>query len=590
MANPRHLTQLRQKLDTHFDEEELRTLCFDLGAQYENLPGRGKANKARELVALFERNERIEELVDYCSKSRPTVTWTYQAQLFIAYKRYANADQALATFLHQLLVEQEHLVFIDKSMRTGADWLEEIDRQIKAADFLVVLLSEESAGSEMLQSEVRRAYSYQKQQGHPSILPVRIDYEGLLPYAIDAFLDPIQYVTWHSVADNEHVGQEILTAIDGNLSAKEPFPFARAGGESVVSEDGLSLSDSELLQPPLPEFDPRLLSTLTAPGGAVKLRDKLYVKRSEDVRLRQEIVKWGTTVTIRAPRQTGKTSLLMRGLYDAGERGAKTVFFDVQSLGSDRTAHVDTFLRELAESICRELRLDESLVENAWQSSLAAQKKMTYLLEDNILPAFNVPIVIALDEADSLLETDYYKDVFSLLRSWHNRRAMYEVWEKLNIVLVISTEPYLLIDDINQSPFNVGLRVELPDFDETQVIRLNQQHGSPVPENELPNLMKLLNGHPYLTRKYLYALVTGGSVHNPAADEGPFGDHLRRLLWNLRDQPELQAALKEIIRTNRCSDDSAVFRLLRAGLIKGRGNVFTCRCDLYRQYFESKLS
>jgi hypothetical protein len=34
MPETRYLTQLRQKLDAHFAEEELITLCFDLGESF----------------------------------------------------------------------------------------------------------------------------------------------------------------------------------------------------------------------------------------------------------------------------------------------------------------------------------------------------------------------------------------------------------------------------------------------------------------------------------------------------------------------------------------------------------------------------
>jgi hypothetical protein len=201
-----------------------------------------------------------------------------------------------------------------------------------------------------------------------------------------------------------------------------------------------------------------------------------------------------------------------------------------------------------------------------------------------------------MDEGDYLLQTPFYQDFFGLVRSWHNRRAQYEAWEKLNLVMVISTEPYLLIDDISQSPFNVGLKLELSDFSEAQVRGLNLQHGTPLPERDLPQLMTLLNGHPYLTRKALYTLVMeherltwSDLLRVAATDSGPFGDHLRRQRWALQDQPKLREALKQVIRSNQCSDDRALFRLLRAGLVKGSGDAYTCRCDLYQLYFKDKL-
>jgi class 3 adenylate cyclase/tetratricopeptide (TPR) repeat protein len=69
------LALLRHILDTRFDEGELRTLCFDLGVEYEDLPAMGQANKARELVAYFERRDRIPELISTGRQMRGDVPW-----------------------------------------------------------------------------------------------------------------------------------------------------------------------------------------------------------------------------------------------------------------------------------------------------------------------------------------------------------------------------------------------------------------------------------------------------------------------------------------------------------------------------------
>jgi len=516
------------------------------------------------------------------------------ARLFICYKRHADPDHRLAKYLHEYLTALGHHVFIDGTLRTGEAWLDEIDREIKASDFLIVLLSKESADSEMVKAEVSRAYEYRKLHGKPHTLPVRIAYEGLLPYSIAAFVDPLQYVVWHGDTDNERVAREVLAAIEGRLPAQEPITIKPVTGELTVSEDGRIIADDEALHPPLPEFDPRFLDELEAPGGAVKPRDRLYIERDADTHLKHEIVKSGTTTTIRAARQTGKSSLLARGLDRAREHNSKVVCLDLQCVDSDHLASPDIFLHCLAESIARRLRLDLSEVDKLWRGSLGPQDKLTYLLEDYVLPESDGPIVLALDEADRLLQTYFYKDFFALIRSWHNKRAFDDRWNKLNIMMVISTEPYLLIPDANQSPFNVGLRLYLEDFDDAQVRDLNWRHGSPVKGGDLPQLMELLSGHPYLTRKALYALVTepltwAGLMRAAPTDQGPFGDHLRHNHWLLRDRPDLREALRQVVHHNRCDDETALFRLLRAGLVKGSGDVCKCRCDLYRMYFKDKL-
>ena len=71
--NPR--SQLRQKLVEHFSIEELRTLCFDLGIDHETLPGREKAELARELIVHQQRVGRIPELCERCRELRPGVSW-----------------------------------------------------------------------------------------------------------------------------------------------------------------------------------------------------------------------------------------------------------------------------------------------------------------------------------------------------------------------------------------------------------------------------------------------------------------------------------------------------------------------------------
>ena len=232
-------------------------------------------------------------------------------------------------------------MFIDVTMRAGAAWLDQIDQQIRECDFLIVLLSKSSIDSEMVRAEVARAAEYRSAQGRPQTLPVRVDYEGMLPYAISAFVSPLQYVVWSSPPDDERVQAEILAAIEGRLPERplvEPAP-AREG--TVVSDDGRIVSvvaDRDQLHPPLPEFDPRFLDDLPTPGGTVKLSDRLYIARAADDRLKREVAKPGTTTIIRAARQTGKSSLLVRGVQHGRERGFKTLYFDFQSFDSRRLA------------------------------------------------------------------------------------------------------------------------------------------------------------------------------------------------------------------------------------------------------------
>ncbi|MDJ0757018.1 MAG: AAA-like domain-containing protein [Ardenticatenaceae bacterium] len=520
----------------------------------------------------------------------PDMAGDQSARIFIGYKRHtpSMADQRLAVFLQQTLEASHHQVFIDLTLRTGEDWLKEIDRNIRQADFFIALLSSDSVQSEMLQSEIYRAYQHRQQTGRPFILPVRMNLNGMLPYAIDAFLNPFQYVTWQSEEDQAAVAQEILAAIQGELANKRAISPTPEEAEENAAHPAL-------VERPSPSFDPRILKRLRAPGGAVRMSDTLYVERPEDGRLREALTDWGETITIRAPRQTGKTSLLVRAVNHAENEGLQTVFLDFQAIGGRQLANKGSFLRILADKIAYEMGIAAAEVDQYWDRPLADQDKLTQFMQDVVLSQLETPLVLAIDEADELLKTDYYQDIFGLVRSWHNRRARHEEWELLNLVLVISTEPYLLIDDVSQSPFNVGLRIELHDFTNNQVQWLNEAHGAPLTDDQIREAVDMLGGQPYLWRKCFFEIVkekkSWMEIQRTAAnDDGPFGDHLRRQLWGVQDHPELLQAMREVIRLGRCDDDRALYRLMRAGLIIGSGHAYRCRCQLYRQYFQAKLT
>ena len=206
-----------------------------------------------------------------------------------------------------------------------------------------------------------------------------------------------------------------------------------------------------------------------------------------------------------------------------------------------------------------------------------------------------MPLVLSMDEVERVFDTEFRSDFFSMLRSWHNSRANMPVWKQFDLVLVTSTEPYQLIDNLHQSPFNVGQILDLDDFSLAQVSHLNEQHGNPLTEEQVTELMTLLGGHPFLTRKALYMVASqqisiAELFAKATDDQGPFGDHLRYHLFRLGTKPEQKQGLLEVIQNQVCSNDDIYFRLRGAGLISSReGTKVRTRCDLYARYFQNRL-
>jgi hypothetical protein len=75
-SNSTGLATLRRNLEAAFNLDELKSLCFDLTLNYENLPGENTLNsKTRELVNLCQRMSRLSDLLNLCTEQRPQVEW-----------------------------------------------------------------------------------------------------------------------------------------------------------------------------------------------------------------------------------------------------------------------------------------------------------------------------------------------------------------------------------------------------------------------------------------------------------------------------------------------------------------------------------
>ena len=76
MSNYRiDLTKLRDLITRHFNQTELRNLCFDLHIDHEALPAETQPDLAREVVAFCWRHGRLDDLHRRCQQLRPKANW-----------------------------------------------------------------------------------------------------------------------------------------------------------------------------------------------------------------------------------------------------------------------------------------------------------------------------------------------------------------------------------------------------------------------------------------------------------------------------------------------------------------------------------
>jgi hypothetical protein len=74
------------------------------------------------------------------------------------------------------------------------------------------------------------------------------------------------------------------------------------------------------------------------------------------------------------------------------------------------------------------------------------------------------------------------------------------------------------------------------------------------------------------------------------SDEGPFGDHLHRLLLSLNKDAELREIVRGVLQGRPCPTPESFYRLRSAGLAVGESTrEVRPRCALYATYLEKHL-
>ncbi|MCX4243970.1 AAA-like domain-containing protein [Paraliomyxa miuraensis] len=399
----------------------------------------------------------------------------------------------------------------------------------------------------------------------------------------------------------------VLRAVQ--TEAELRFPTMAAFGEALRRslDDGGSASssdvrlrvrregpdDAEPISCSTASDGPRL--ALELPGGVVGSDSPHYVVRPEleDACLRG-IDKPGALIRIKGPRQMGKTSLMTRLLERVGRAGARAVNIDLRLTDNVILADLDRFLRWLCAVITRRLGMKTSVIDEEWDDVFGAKDNCTDYIGRYILPGPQ-PLVLAIDNVDRVFEHPATGEEFlALLRAWNEMSRSQQPWRGLRIVLAYATEMYLPMN-INHSPFNVGLPVTLSEWDAGMVQELMGRHGLSLGEPEIARLMEVIGGHPHLIRVAAYHLAMGMTlddvVTSAAADDGPFADHLKSLIWRLRAQPELGEAAARVMTATMAVQLSTelAFKLASLGLVQVKGNGVEPTRELYRRYLMERL-
>lgn len=358
-------------------------------------------------------------------------------------------------------------------------------------------------------------------------------------------------------------------------------------------------------QPNLDErpFPPDLEPAL--PGGQVPLDSCFYIERfapgdalrvSIETTCYKAIAQPGSLIRIKAPRRTGKTSLVARILHQAASMGCCAVSLNFQLAEKAAFQDLDRFLRWFCASVGLGLQLPNRLADY-WDDLFGSKVSCKIYFEQYLLTEITVPIVLALDDVDQLFQyPDLADDFFGLLRTWHEEAKDQEIWKKLRLIVTHCTEVYVPLST-HKSPFNVGLPIHLPPFAAEQVEELVKKYGLNWSNQQINQLLDLVGGQPYLVQLALHHIWQQDSsleqiISSSPTDAGIYANHLQRQLWALQQDPKLEQIFYQVLVADSPVelDLAQAIKLQSMGLIDLRGKQAIPSCPLYTQYFRTHLN
>lgn len=223
------LGELRAQLVALFNTEELQTLCFDLGIDYENLAGSNATRDqlARNLIAYLSRRGQLDDLIAIGRRVRPRAAWSEidydlgrtsgsssepsseppsepPSGLQISSDRspylrvflcHGSPDKAAVRGIYQKLKSDGFKPWLDEEdILPGNVWKLEISKALRQCEVVLVCCSRTSVNKAgYVQWEIRAALdrALEQPEGAIFVIPVKLE-ECELPDSLNTY----QYVRY----------------------------------------------------------------------------------------------------------------------------------------------------------------------------------------------------------------------------------------------------------------------------------------------------------------------------------------------------------------------------------------------------------
>ncbi|WP_342663851.1 AAA-like domain-containing protein [Cylindrospermum stagnale] len=277
-------------------------------------------------------------------------------------------------------------------------------------------------------------------------------------------------------------------------------------------------------------------------GGSLPFNASTYVRRQADEVLFQGLLR-GEFCYVFNSRQMGKSSLRVQSTHRLQAEGVRCGVIDITAIGT-REVTPEQWYASILGLLVKTFKLDVNLL--SWwrdRTHLSFVNRLSDFFDSVLLTQISAPIVIFIDEIDSVLSLKFSTDdFFALIRACYNRRAEQPEYHRLTFALFGVATPGDLISDATRTPFNVGQAIELRGFQLTEATPLMAGLTWVIPDADftLQRILYWTGGQPFLTQKLCQMLVHRCAELKPTTKD--FIDsfvqtHILRN-WESQDQPE----------------------------------------------------
>lgn len=260
----------------------------------------------------------------------------------------------------------------------GELWLQGLERGLASAKTCAVFVGKSGEGP-WQQKEVAAALDRQANNPDFRVIPVLLPSASAKP-ELPLFLSGNMWVEFQDVLDDD-----AFWYLECGIRGISP------GRASLRKVGDRKSRQSE----PRPHVDP---ASLIQPGGAMDVDSRFYIRREADGDVFDAINKHRGLVTVRGPRQTGKTSLIVQAYVNArrSDNPLRPVLVDFQALPHEALDSLSAIWRAIAVEMDAQFGL-EGWKEEAWNAKTSYDRNLSRFLDRFVFANDDMPVLLCKD-------------------------------------------------------------------------------------------------------------------------------------------------------------------------------------------------